>query len=142
MARLLSLFATLLLVPATALAISSEHAVLTFPAHGVQAELAWIQSPKGNAAESIMKLEWYETSTHTLIDPAFEFSVELMMPSMGHGSSPVRIEHLSPGTYVVSEMYFTMPGDWDVNLLISDGKQPEEAKSWPVTVGGGHNHGH
>lgn len=43
---------------------------------------------------------------------------ELWMPSMGHGSAPVRIERLSANQFLVTEAYFVMDGDWVVNVEV------------------------
>lgn len=42
--------------------------------------------------------------------------LKLWMPSMGHGSYPVTIERLSQGVYKASEIFFTMPGDWEIQI--------------------------
>ena len=42
--------------------------------------------------------------------------VELFMPSMGHGSSPVVIQKINSLLYQVDEVYFIMPGDWEVRI--------------------------
>lgn len=49
------------------------------------------------------------------------FSVDLWMPSMGHGSSPVVIKKLGTGIYDVSEVYFIMDGDWQLRLRLKNG---------------------
>jgi hypothetical protein len=41
-------------------------------------------------------------------------SVELWMPSMGHGSSPTQVELLEKNCFAVSELDFFMPGKWEV----------------------------
>ena len=43
-------------------------------------------------------------------------NLKLWMPSMGHGSYPVTVERLSQGVYKASEIFFTMPGDWEIQI--------------------------
>ena len=42
--------------------------------------------------------------------------VSLWMPSMGHGSSPVKLTQIDVNKYQVSEAFFMMPGTWVVRL--------------------------
>ncbi len=52
-------------------------------------------------------------------DPEGELKVFLWMPSMGHGSSPVLVNELGSGTYLVSDVFFTMRGEWDIHIQIN-----------------------
>lgn len=45
----------------------------------------------------------------------------LWMPSMGHGSSPTTVTRLDVGTYRVSNVFFIMPGKWEMRFQIKDG---------------------
>lgn len=54
-------------------------------------------------------------------DPTDPLAVELMMPNMGHGSSPVQIEHVSTGVFRVSHVFFTMPGNWEIWIELKNG---------------------
>lgn len=47
----------------------------------------------------------------------------LWMPSMGHGSSPTQTLRLDVGTYRSSQVFFVMPGEWDLRFQIKDGNQ-------------------
>ena len=53
-----------------------------------------------------------------LQDPPSEWklAIELVMPSMGHGTSPVRVQKMDIGTYLVEDVFFSMPGEWDVKI--------------------------
>lgn len=42
--------------------------------------------------------------------------VELWMPDMGHGSSPVAVEQLDAVHFHVSQAYFIMPGTWEIRV--------------------------
>jgi hypothetical protein len=145
----LTLVVSLVLFPFIAQAHPSHGGHLKFESQNFHAHLTWLQGPKGDASESEMQVEWHDATTHAIAEPTFEFTVELMMPSMGHGSSPVRIERALDssgqpilGTFNVSEMYFTMPGAWDVEVKIKDSKGLEETKAWSVDIEGGNGHHH
>lgn len=45
----------------------------------------------------------------------------LWMPSMGHGSVPTQVEHLDVGTYRAKNVFFVMPGEWDLMFQIKNG---------------------
>lgn len=45
-----------------------------------------------------------------------DLTVQLWMPSMGHGSSPVKITQLGVNKYKVTEAFFVMPGTWEVRV--------------------------
>lgn len=50
-----------------------------------------------------------------------EIFSELWMPSMGHGSSPITARMLGPTTWEFTDIYFIMPGEWEVVLKIKSG---------------------
>jgi hypothetical protein len=47
--------------------------------------------------------------------------VKLWMPDHNHGSTPVMIGELSDGCRKLTRVNFTMPGDWDVRVQLSNG---------------------
>ncbi len=47
--------------------------------------------------------------------------VKLWMPEHGHGSSPTQFAEISEGCRVVSKVNFTMPGEWEVRVELTDG---------------------
>ena len=54
---------------------------------------------------------------------------------MGHGSFPVTIKKVGEGVYEASEIFFTMPGRWDVHFELYDnqGKIVDESL-WPIEL--------
>lgn len=51
-------------------------------------------------------------------------TVKLWMPEMGHGSSPVTVTQFGVNKYRVTEAYFIMPGQWEVQVKFTlDGVQ-------------------
>ncbi len=57
-------------------------------------------------------------SNDKLYDPeeSEDISFYLWMESMGHGSSPIFVKRLDKGIYSLSEIYFSMPGDWQLKI--------------------------
>lgn len=62
------------------------------------------------------------------VDPGYRLAVVLWMPSMGHGSSPTKVEPLLDasgtalsGQYGVKQVYFSMDGDWEVRFQLKRG---------------------
>lgn len=68
------------------------------------------------------------------VDPVAEPVIVLWMPSMGHGSSPVKIERLDVGKFRASEIFFIMPGPWDIRYQLKNGSQIVEEKIQKVTI--------
>ncbi len=57
-------------------------------------------------------------NAQTVISPAHPFAIELWMPSMGHGSTRVKIQETSPGQMQVSKVFFIMPGAWEIHFQL------------------------
>jgi hypothetical protein len=65
----------------------------------------------------------------------FELNVRLFMPSMGHGSHPTQVvpeyDQLGnriKGKFRVKNVYFTMPGDWEIQVVLkNNGKTVDKA---------------
>lgn len=49
------------------------------------------------------------------------FSLDLWMPGMGHGSSPVQLKQLGPNLFQVTKAYFVMPGQWVIRMRFEFG---------------------
>jgi hypothetical protein len=50
----------------------------------------------------------------------------LWMPSMGHGSYPIQVTKISNSELQLSEIFFTMQGDWDLHLLFKENNKIHE----------------
>ena len=98
--------------------------------------------------DSVLVLEAREAATHKIIDITDDVAVVLWMPSMGHGSAPTQVERavdakgdIVPGVFNVKNVYFTMGGDWEVRVILTNQKGQSETASFNVKVagsGGGH----
>lgn len=70
--------------------------------------LNWNSAPSSKESNSF-ELEFSEPLEEKLL-------IKLWMPSMGHGSAPVTITHRDPKHISVSNVYFIMPGDWEIRI--------------------------
>ena len=92
-------------------------------------DLTWEQIPTESQPGSfIVKLVRPnladQTSLPVSLDSDQQLSVELWMPSMGHGSSPVTVTSIDTGTYRVSDVFFIMRGLWEIHIdILSQGKK-------------------
>lgn len=76
--------------------------------------------------ESRLLLNFFNDQAQ-LIDFDGNLKVYLWMPSMGHGSFPVSIERIGRGVYQITDIFFTMPGDWDIHIEVEkDGIKVDE----------------
>lgn len=53
-------------------------------------------------------------------------AVVLWMPDMGHGSSPVKVEAISKSLYRIKDVFFVMPGAWQIKIQIKNGTAVDE----------------
>lgn len=91
--------------------------------------LDWTQGPQ--LGESILQVRAWNEAEGTLNGPyqdfSEEFAVDLWMPDMGHGSSPVKITKIEQGEYLVNKIYFIMSGKWEVRFKLKrQGKVVDE----------------
>lgn len=133
----------------SAFAHSGHEGHLVFSNGKIHAHLSWEHGPDSSGGESKMRLEWHDGATHALFEPGLPFSISLWMPSMGHGSAPTQIQALLnakgevvTGTYLVTNMYFLMAGDWEIRVNMKHPDGPEETQTWPIIVEGDDHGGH
>lgn len=70
-----------------------------------------------------------------LLSPKEKIKLELWMPDHGHGSFPIRLEEVSKGIYKASDIFFTMPGLWDLRFqLLDDNENILEEVIWPIVM--------
>jgi len=57
-------------------------------------------------------------------DPGKTVAVKLWMPSMGHGSSPVKVApETAVGNYLATDVFFVMGGEWEIWIQLKDGSK-------------------
>lgn len=50
----------------------------------------------------------------------------LWMPSMGHGSSPTTVEQVDTGSFRAKNVFFIMPGEWEIKFQIKEGNTVQD----------------
>lgn len=63
-----------------------------------------------------------------------EVAVVLWMPSMGHGSAPVQIQKEADGIYHITNIYFVMPGEWEIRVTLKKSGQTADQFFIPLMV--------
>lgn len=84
-----------------------------------QIKLIW-STPRSTLEEGKAIIILLKSGNPTALENE-QLDAYLWMKSMGHGSSPIVIRNLGNGIYELSEIYFTMPGDWQLHLEIKNG---------------------
>lgn len=120
-----------LALPALAATSNSASGELSFPKASIIVEYKWLQGPDSKG-ESILQLSWMDEQTKAPIAPP-AFNVAILMPSMPEMvNPPTQIAPLMdsqgklvPGGYTVQKIFFTMGGEWNVNLAIGSGHSTE-----------------
>lgn len=80
----------------------------------IMAKISWENTPTSEQANAFV-LNFSAPS-----DQFNELTVSLWMPSMGHGSIPVKIEKINATQYRITDVYFLMPGDWDIRFTLKN----------------------
>nr|WP_295906238.1 FixH family protein [uncultured Bdellovibrio sp.] len=109
--------------PATANSCAGE-----FKTAHLCAILTWTKTPNSTEVqEFVLELQGDVTV-------ADDLAIILWMPSMGHGSAPVKVEKISATQYRVTNVYFIMPGDWEVRLTLKKSGQVLDQLFIPMMV--------
>lgn len=54
------------------------------------------------------------------VEIPFDVALVLWMPDMGHGSTPTRVERVDVGSYRATDVFFVMPGEWDLRFQLKE----------------------
>jgi hypothetical protein len=96
--------------------------------------LNWVTEPTektfGEFVFKVFRANLYDGSAVLLPTTA---RVVLWMPSMSHGSSPVKTDTLDVGTFRATRVFFTMRGEWEIRIQIMNGDQVLSEAIVPVT---------
>lgn len=110
---------------------------------------ASFQTPPVVGQDSILTLEMKDPRTHQAIEISDVVDVVLWMPSMGHGSAPTQVERAVDanggtlaGAYKVRNVFFIMPGDWEIRVSLTDSLGLKETKSFEIILPGSGHGGH
>jgi hypothetical protein len=111
-----------------------------FKNQGLHASLDWIKEPTEKEAGEFTLKFWKEgegTSEGPYVTPSHDVAVTLWMPSMNHGSDPVQVSAKKDasgnevlGEYTVSNLKFSMGGEWEIQVLLKNGEEVVEQNSF------------
>ena len=105
-----------------------------FKSENLCLKTAWVQRPS-ESTYGEMTLSFVDANDDTrFVDPTSEPFIVLWMPSMGHGSSPVTIERIDVGRFRASEIFFIMPGAWDIRYQLKSGSDVVEEHIQKITL--------
>lgn len=71
----------------------------------------------GQIVVKIFRSNYFDASALLLDNPEL-LELVLWMPSMGHGSVPTHVVKKDVGTYLIEDVFFIMPGDWELRFLL------------------------
>jgi hypothetical protein len=89
-------------------------------------DITWETHPTESAVGSFLykvSRENIADRSPVVVDTQGTPIVVLWMPSMGHGSSPVTVARVDTGTYRASEVFFIMPGKWQIKFQMTNGNE-------------------
>lgn len=85
----------------------------------------WEEGPRLGQSRFVMKT--WDKNLGTFNGPYQNLNKELhiflWMPSMGHGSVPVKITQTGQGEYIVSDVQFIMGGRWEIKFQLKESDQ-------------------
>ncbi len=111
----------------------------SFPKSGLCASWTWTTNPTLDAGASATLRFWNAkegSPKGPYVNPGNTIRPFLWMPSMGHGSSPIQVTSQEPGVYLLEDIFFTMPGDWTLNIELKSGSQILERANLPISMMG------
>ncbi len=94
---------------------------------GVCLDAIWETYPTETTVGSLLVFARSLNSDHLVKDFSTDPRVTLWMPSLGHGSSPVKVVPLQPGMFRIEKVFFIMRGDWEVRF-----QTPTDRAAWAL----------
>ena len=114
--------------------ITALRCELQLPISGICVDLVW-ETMQTETENGSFFLKFYaKNDTTQFIAPANAPYAQLFMPSMGHGSSPVHVEKMTEGIFKITNVYFSMPGEWDIRIQLKDGTKVVDQIVQKITI--------
>ena len=107
---------------------------LLFKSENICLSTKWNQRPSESEFGEMILTFKDAKDPERLVDPIANPTIILWMPSMGHGSSPVSIERVGLGTYRAFDIFFIMPGEWDIRYQLKNSNDVIEEKIQKITL--------
>jgi len=104
----------------------TESCALLFSENTLCAFWKWEEGPK--QGENRLRLFFSNHESHQPTSLSQNLNVEIWMPGMGHGSLPTHVTSVRSGEYLIENIFFSMPGEWEIRiqLLNYDGSIAEQ----------------
>lgn len=113
---------------------STQSCQFNFATEELCLRVVWETIPNESQVGSLRLTFSDPSNGERLLDPRHAPLVFLWMPSMGHGSSPVTMERLGPGVYQARDVFFIMPGIWEIRYQLKEGSTVIEEVIETVTI--------
>ena len=114
----------------------SESESLKFKKTDYSFSISWQEGPQMGESRFILK-SW-KKDAGTLNGPYQDLDkalhIFLWMPTMGHGSAPVKITKIAAGEYEVSSVHFIMGGKWEIKFQLKSGNQVFDEVVVPISL--------
>jgi len=105
---------------------SKTNCSITFSQSGLCLTWFWEKKPTSTEMGSLV-FKTYRLNlvdqTPVEVDLVSNPTVVLWMPSMGHGSTPTLTARVDEGTYRATNVFFIMPGDWEIRFQVKNGTE-------------------
>ena len=111
-----------------------EECQMYFESEGLCLRARWQTMPTEDTFGSMILTFTEKNSPSRPVSPKRDPFIQLWMPSMGHGSSPVTITPLDEGVYRAEDIFFIMPGPWDIRYQLKDDSSVIEEKIQKITI--------
>ena len=91
--------------------------------------IQWMAEPQ-IGDDSPFALSFIRLSDEAASELPGNLRVQLWMPSMGHGSAPVKISKTGVGSFEIRNVQFLMAGEWEIRFSVIDtaGKRLDSAQ--------------
>lgn len=107
---------------------------LLFSSEDICLKTNWIDKPSESTYGAMELTFTAKNDPSRFIDPVNSPFILLWMPSMGHGSSPVTLERTDVGRFKATEIFFIMPGPWEIRYQLKNGQNVVEEKIQNITI--------
>lgn len=98
---------------------------LQFKQSGLCAFVKWTDPNLVAMTPNSLTLRFWNASTGTqfgpFVDPKLNVFAKVSMPAMPMSNPPMKITRISPGVFILSNIFFTMGGEWDLEIDFRQG---------------------
>lgn len=112
--------------------VESINEELFFKNTEISIKTFWKRGPLIGDESKMLILLFDKNGLSTSTD--LDFKVMLWMPTMGHGSFPVSVKKIGDGVYEANEVFFTMPGHWDIHFQLYENNTMNEEIIWGLEL--------